>query len=67
MSRKPKDGATEWTLKVSDVPIDLYWQFHDKAQSARMEFGKWVLKALKDASEEELPAKKNGQKKRAKS
>lgn len=58
MSRQPKDGATEWNLKVEHVPIELYWQFHAKANSEHMEFGKWVIKVLSEASQPNAKAKR---------
>lgn len=52
MSRKPKDGAKDWTLKIVRVPIDLYWLFHNKAINERMELGKWVIKTLTKAAKQ---------------
>jgi hypothetical protein len=57
MSRKPKDGATEWNLHVQRVSIDLYWPLHKAASKAEKEFGEWVLDILKKAAEDELREK----------
>jgi len=50
----PKKDAETWSLNVRDVPIDLYWYFHDASQSERQEFREWVLESLKKAARDKL-------------
>jgi len=50
----PKKDARTWSLNVREVPIALYWYFHEAAQKKREEFGEWVLAVLKRAAREEL-------------
>ncbi len=50
----PKKDAKTWSLNLREVPIALYWYFHEAAQKKREEFGEWVLGVLKKAAEEEL-------------
>jgi len=51
---QPKKGAKRWSLNVRDVPVELWWYFHDASQSERQEFGKWVIESLKKAAREKL-------------
>jgi hypothetical protein len=50
----PKKDAEKWSLNVRDVPIELYWYFHDASQSEQKEFKEWVLESLKKAAREKL-------------